>query len=131
MGVQTYQDLVVWQRAMDMVIEIYQMTQSFPKQEQYGLVSQMRRAAVSVASNIAEGQGRGFGQEFAHHLRMAQGSLQEMETQMILAQRLQYVPIDDCRKIMSTADEVGKLFRRLHQSVVCDRSHSKPATSNQ
>jgi four helix bundle protein len=80
MPAKSYRELIVWQRAMDMVVAIYQLTRSWPKEELYGLTSQIRRAAVSVPSNIAEGQGRGVVNEFCHHLRIAQGSLQEVDT---------------------------------------------------
>jgi four helix bundle protein len=80
MAVKSYQDLVVWQKAMDFVVEVYKLTRRFPRDETYGLTNQVRRAAVSVPSNIAEGQGRGVGQAFSHHIRIAQGSLQEVET---------------------------------------------------
>ena len=88
MPVKSYQDLIAWRRAMELVVEVYEMTKGFPKDERFGLTNQVRRAAVSVPSNIAEGQGRGVGAEFAHHLRIAQGSLQEVETQVMLGQRL-------------------------------------------
>lgn len=94
MAVKTYKDLVAWQRAMDLVVTVYQLLQHFPKEEKYDLASQIRRSAVSVPSNIAEGQGRGVGNEFAHHLRIAQGSLQELETQLLIAERLGYVSND-------------------------------------
>ena len=91
MTVKRYTDLVAWQKAMDLVEQIYRITKSFPKEELYGLSSQLRRAAISVPSNIAEGHCRNGRREFVHHLSIALGSLGEMETQIILASRLGYM----------------------------------------
>jgi four helix bundle protein len=91
MPVKSYRDLLAWKRAMDLVVPLYELTRVFPREELYGLTGQVRRAVVSVPSNIAEGQGRGQGNEFTHHLRIARGSLQEVETQLIVASRLGYV----------------------------------------
>ena len=91
MQVKGYRDLIVWQRAMDLVVDVYRLTSCFPREELYGLTAQVRRAAVSIPSNLAEGQGRGQGNEFLHHVRIAQGSLQEVETQLLIAQRLCYL----------------------------------------
>jgi len=83
---KSYRDLVAWQKAMDLVTAIYRLTASFPKEEVYALTSQLRRAAVSVPSNIAEGQGRHGAAEFRHFLRQASGSLMELETQVMIAE---------------------------------------------
>ena len=121
LAVRTYRDLLAWQRAMDMVVAVYKCTRKFPKEELYALTNQIRRAAVSVPSNIAEGQGRGIGAEFRHHLRTSQGSLQEMETQMLLAERLGYVTAEEIESALCLAAEVGRLNRSLHASIkVCD-----------
>src|SRR6476659_1156091 len=93
-AVRSYQDLVAWQKAMDLVELVYGATRGFPREEVYGLTSQVRRAAVSVPSNIAEGQGRASTKEFLHHLSIARGSLFEVETQVLVAQRLGYLPPD-------------------------------------
>jgi|SRR5580692_10722535 four helix bundle protein len=85
---QAFQDLNVWQRAMELTEAVYCLTRSFPKEEIYGLTSQMRRASVSVASNIAEGRGRGTDGEFRQFLNIAQGSTYEVQTQLLLARRL-------------------------------------------
>jgi four helix bundle protein len=90
MGVQSYRDLVAWQKAMDMVEAVYRATQTWPKDEVYGLTTQARRAAVSVPANIAEGQGRRGAAEMVHHLSMAGGSLHELETHLLIALRLGY-----------------------------------------
>ncbi|HKC66104.1 MAG TPA: four helix bundle protein, partial [Pyrinomonadaceae bacterium] len=88
--VRNYSELIVWQKAMDLVEGIYAATKQFPKEEIYGLTSQIRRAAVSIPSNIAEGQGRKSINEFLHHLSIAYGSLREVETQILIAERLLY-----------------------------------------
>ena len=117
MAVKTYRDLLVWQRGMDLVVETYKLTRGFPKEELYGLTSQVRRSALSIPSDIAEGQGRGVGAEFAHHLRISQGSLQELETQLLLAERLQYVSAAELQPVLATAAEVGRLNRGLQKSL--------------
>ena len=117
MAVKTYRDLLVWQRGMDLVVETYKLTRGFPKEELYGLTSQVRRSALSIPSDIAEGQGRGVGAEFAHHLRISQGSLQELETQLRLAERLQYVSAAELKPVLATAAEVGRLNRGLQKSL--------------
>lgn len=86
--ISSYRDLVVWQKAIQLAIEIYQLTDRFPREEQFGLVSQMRRAAVSIASNIAEGRSRGTRKDFAHFLTMAYASGAELETQIYIARQL-------------------------------------------
>jgi four helix bundle protein len=87
----SYKDLVVWQKAMDLVIEIYRLSEQFPKTELYGLSAQMRRAAVSIPSNIAEGQRRGTRNDYRNFLRIAYGSGAELETQLEIAKRLSFV----------------------------------------
>src|SRR5215470_4196259 len=88
--IKRYSELIAWQKAMDLVQAIYKATERFPKEEIYGLTSQIRRASVSVPSNIAEGQGRKSTNEFLHHLSIAYGSLMEVETQVLIAERLNY-----------------------------------------
>jgi|SRR5581483_1575790 len=118
MAVLSYRDLIAWQKAMDFVVDLYQVTQQFPREEQYGLTNQLRRAAVSVPSNIAEGQGRGPGNQFVYHLGIAQGSIQEAETQIILADRLSFARTDDLNRLLTRAEEVGRLNRGLQQSII-------------
>jgi four helix bundle protein len=89
--VQSYRDLVAWNKAMELVTEIYRVTHAFPKEELFGLVSQLRRAAVSIPSNIAEGKGRISKGEFRQFLGNARGSLAEVETQILIAQNLSYL----------------------------------------
>ncbi len=90
MKVRRYQDLIVWQKAMDLVEKVYEITRHYPREELYGLTAQSRKAAVSIPSNIAEGQGRSTTPDFLRHLSIAYGSLLELETQILIARRLKY-----------------------------------------
>lgn len=110
---KNYQDLIAWQKAMDLVQTIYDATKSFPKEETYGLTSQIRRAATSIPSNIAEGQGRASAREFRHFLSIAHGSVREVETQIMIAQRLAYLSADAAQRILEQAGEVGRLINGL------------------
>ncbi len=96
---------------------IYQVTQDFPKEEIYGLTNQLRRAAVSVPSNIAEGQGRGTSNEWIHFLRIAYGSLQEIETQLYIAHQLDYLNQESYQRLVLQTDEVGRLINGLKKSL--------------
>lgn len=117
---RNYRDLVVWQKAMDLVEGVYGVTQDWPKEELYGLVGQVRRAAVSIPANLAEGQGRTGTKEFLHHLSIANGSLREVETHLPIAERLQYLDSNNCQALLDQASEVGRLLlgliRRLRTS---------------
>jgi four helix bundle protein len=116
MASRNYRDLVAWQRAMDLVEVVYVATRKFPKEEQYGLTIQMKRASVSVPSNIAEGQGRGNGKEFARFLKIAYGSLREIETQAEIAFRLGFADRSTVSRILSLAGDVGRLINGLIKS---------------
>ena len=111
--VSGYKDLLVWQRSMDLVDRVYQLTAKFPAAEQWGLVSQMRRAAVSVPSNIAEGYGRQATGEYRHHLSIARGSLLELETQMLISQRLKLLDEDQLDHVLREIDELNKMLTTL------------------
>jgi len=115
-AVKTYRDLIAWQRGMNLACEVYRLTARFPKEEMYGLTRQVRAAAVSVPSNIAEGQARG-SKEFRHYLAIALGSLQELETQLLLAERLTFVEQGHIGPAMELAAEVGRLVRGLSNSL--------------
>jgi four helix bundle protein len=117
MKLKTYQELIVWQKAMDLVEEVYKVSRNFPREEIYGLTSQLRRAAVSIPSNIAEGQGRRTTADFLRHLSIAYGSLLELETQILIAIRLTYLIKENCRRVMSIAGEVGRLLNGLMASL--------------
>jgi four helix bundle protein len=129
MMIESYLDLIVWQKAMDLVVEVYRLTQRFPKDELYGLVSQMRRAAVSVPSNIAEGQGRRTRGEFLQFLGQARGSLAELNTQAILALRISLLPAPEAKALELQIVEVGRLLSGLQNSLTADRQPARP-TSN-
>ena len=117
MAVLNYRELIAWQKAMDLAVDVYRVTRAFPREEIYGLTNQVRRAAVSIPSNIAEGQGRGIGQAFSHHLRIGNGSRQELETQMLLAQRLSYIDDATVLPVLDLSAEVGRLLNGLLRSL--------------
>jgi four helix bundle protein len=117
MALQSYRDLVAWQKAMDLVAEVYLLTKALPKDELYGLTSQMRRAAVSIPANIAEGYGRLHRKEYINHLSIARGSLMELETQVELTVRLKYLEREQIRTAWTLAQEVGKLLNSLIRSL--------------
>jgi len=108
-----HRDLIAWQKAMDLVTEIYGVTQVFPKEERYGLTSQLRRAAVSVPSNLAEGYSRNSRNEFHHFVGQARGSLAEVETQIEIALNLGYVEDEICSRLLSNVTEIGRLLTGL------------------
>ncbi len=114
---RSYRDLVVWQKAMDLVTAIYKATTGFPKDELFGLTSQLRRAAVSIPSNIAEGQGRLSEKEFRYFLGQARDSLMEVETQLQSAENLDYLQREDTNKLLGACGEVGRILNGLLASV--------------
>jgi four helix bundle protein len=124
----SYKDLVAWQQGMELVELIYEMSAKWPRSELYGLVSQVRRAAVSVVSNIAEGQGRNSRGEFVQFLGNARGSLLETETQVLVAQRLKYVDGKESQRVAEKIDRVSRLLHGLMQSL---KKSEKPKTKNQ
>jgi four helix bundle protein len=109
--------LIVWQKAMDLVEDVYKSSKDFPREEIYALTSQIRRAAVSIPSNIAEGQGRRTTLDFLRHLSIAYGSLREVETQILIAGRLRYVAQTRVDDVMDLAGEVGRLLNGLMNSL--------------
>jgi four helix bundle protein len=117
MPVKSYRDLIAWQKAMDLVEAVYKATTSFPREEIYGLTAQVRRAAVSIPSNIAEGQGRNSTNEFINFLSFAYGSLCEVETQVLLAERLAFLQADRVRTLLESAAEVGRIINGLSNSL--------------
>lgn len=108
-----YRELVVWQRAMDLVEVVYQLSEPWPAREQFGLTAQVRRAGVSVPCNIAEGDGRGSDAEFVRFLSIAHGSLREVETQVLLAVRLNYCQKQNAEGVLNLCGEVGRLINGL------------------
>jgi four helix bundle protein len=117
MAGRTYRDLLVWQKAMQLVTDVYKVTENFPKTETFGLRIQVRRAIVSVPSNIVEGQGRDSQKEFVHHLSIAYGSLVEAETQIQIASNLAYIENSESARLLTQCDEVGRLLNGLLRSL--------------
>jgi four helix bundle protein len=111
--IHSYRDLLVWQQAMDLAVAVYDATRHWPREELYGLTSQARRASVSVAANIAEGYGRDSFGAYISFLKVSQGSLKELETHMLLAQRLQYSTEASVSALLDQSASVGKLLRLL------------------
>jgi len=110
---KSYRDLLVWQKAIELVVRIYRFSAQFPSDEIYGLTAQLRRASVSVPSNIAEGYGRGSRREYIHFLLIAQGSIKELETQVILAEKLDYSTAVATAEVLERSEEVGKMLGGL------------------
>jgi four helix bundle protein len=115
--VQHYRDLVVWQKAMNLAGVCYQVTKSFPKDELFGMTCQIRRAAVSVPANIAEGHGRAHTKEYMNHLSIARGSLAELETHLILSKDVGLLTDSDLDKCLSLADEISRMLAALRKSL--------------
>ncbi len=115
--IKSYRDLKVWKQSKEVAKEIYLATRPFPKEELYGLTSQIRRAAVSIPSNIAEGHARSSTKEYLHFLAIALGSLAELETQIEIATELGYMKKEAMEKLFKKLDEVGKMLRGLKQSL--------------
>jgi four helix bundle protein len=115
--IKSHRDLIVWQKAMDLVVAVYQATKNFPKEETYGLTSQIRRAAASIPANIAEGQGRRLGGEFQQFLGNARGSLMELDTHLELALRLDYFDPESYSALNRRVTEVGKMLNGLLRSL--------------
>jgi four helix bundle protein len=113
MSPSSFQDLRVWQEAMKLANEIYRSTADFPRHQLYGLSQQLRRAAVSVPSNIAEGKGHRSNREFLHFLFHARGSLLEVQTQLLIAEELQYLPGTELQRLMVLAEGVGRALNGL------------------
>ena len=113
MKIHSYKDLVVWKKAMELVVLIYELTEKFPSSELYGLTSQMRRAAISIPSNIAEGRRRGSKKEFLRFLLNAYGSGAELETQLEIAKRLPKTKNLDYNKVCPLLEEIMKMLNRM------------------
>jgi len=111
--ITSHKDLIVWQRSMDLVERIYQTTAKFPAAEQWGLVAQMRRAVVSVPSNIAEGYGRRATGEYRRYLSIGRGSLLELETQVLLSRRLNYWRSEQVDSVVAEIEEISKMLAVL------------------
>lgn len=113
----SYKDLLVWQKSVDLTERIYRLTEQFPDNEKFGLISQMRRASCSIASNIAEGKGRGSRKDFLQFLRIALGSVYELETQLIICQRLGLGINEDRESSLGATNEVARMLQGLISSL--------------
>ena len=116
-AISSYRDLVVWQEAMDLAADAYKFVSRFPKEELYGLTSQVRRSAVSVPANIAEGYGRDNRGSYVQQLRVAQGSLKELETHFLIAERVGLTSSDSIGPLLIQAEKIGKMLRSLIRSL--------------
>jgi len=119
MTVKSYRELIVWQKSMDLVEQIYTATHEFPKDEIYCLNNQIRRSAISIASNIAEGQARKTTKEFLNFISIAQGSRAELETQIIIANRLGYIKEEKAEQVLKNLAEIAKMLYTLSATLNC------------
>lgn len=117
MSSSSYKDLIAWQKGMELLAAIYDVTESFPSNEQFGLVSQLRRAAVSVPSNVAEGKAHYTNRDFVRFLRNARGSLAEIETQVLIAQQRRYLSSETAANLSQKLDELGRILSGLITSL--------------
>ena len=112
-GIQSFKDLLVWQKALTLSVLCYELTKAFPKDEMYGMTAQIRRASVSVPAKIAEGHGREHTRSFIQFLRVAQGSLKELETHLMLAEQVNLAPAAALAPAYAMTDEIGRMLRAL------------------
>jgi four helix bundle protein len=117
MGIKSYQDLEVWQKAMDLVVLCYKMSDRFPRNEVYGIANQLQRAAVSIPANIAEGRERQHSKEFLQYLSIAYASLAELETHIHIVRRLDYINENQFSEMLEKTSEIGKMLNGLRKSV--------------
>ena len=117
LSVHLYRKLVVWKKARAFVSTTYRTTRKFPRSEQYGLARQPQRAAISIPSNIAEGNGSGYRRTYAHHVAIAHGSLMEVETRLLLTLDLEYLDQDEVAPLLELGEELGRLLRALRRSL--------------
>ena len=117
MAVQSYRQLIAWQKAMELVKLVYELTRKFPKEELFGLTLQIRKAVVSIPSNITEGQGRNSTKDFLRHLSIGYGSLLETETQGLIAEMQQYITAEETVELLEKSAEVGRLVNGLMNSL--------------
>jgi four helix bundle protein len=120
--IQSYKDMIVWQQAMDLVVAVYATTRCWPKEELYGLTSQARRAATSIPANIAEGFARENRGSYKQFLRIAQGSLKELETHLLIADRIGIADREATMNLLGQAESIGKLLRRLIRKLSGEQS---------
>ena len=123
--VKTYKDLIVWQKAMEMTIALYQIVKKLPKEETYALGDQMRRAAISIPSNIAEGFGRNSKKEYLQFLYIANGSVYELETQLLLCVQIKYLTEVEIQPLISLLSEIGKIIMTITKKLTLNTSTTK------
>lgn len=128
MAIQTYRDLIAWQKSMELVVEVYRLAKLFPQEEMFGLTSQIKRAVVSIPANIAEGHGRIHRKEYLHHLSIARGSLMEVETHLQIAVKLMYLQRTHVKTTWELAQETGRLLNGLIRSLAPDSIREEPET---
>ena len=116
--IEDYKDLIVWQRAMELVVEVYQLVKKLPKEELFALSDQIRRAVISIPSNIAEGYERNSTKEYIHFLSIAKGSKAELETQLLLCTKIHYLNNSDIEKSISLIQEIGKMINSLQKHLI-------------
>lgn len=121
---RSYRELLVWQKAMDLVVSCYLATEAFPKHQQFGLTNQLQRAAVSIPANIAEGHGRQSTGDYLRHLAIARGSLCELETHILISERLRYVEENCSADLLAATSEIGKMLNGLISSLKDNRRSS-------
>lgn len=115
--ITSYRDLLVWQASIELAVSSYELTATFPREELYGMSSQIRRSATSVAANIAEGHGRDSTGQFIQYLRISQGSIKELETHIIICGRVGLLSPDSCHLVLGRCDEIGRMLRSLIRSL--------------
>ncbi len=125
---QSFRELKVWKKAVDLALLVYELTAEFPKREMYGLSSQMQRAAVSIASNIAEGSARGTRRDFRQFVKVAEGSNCELQTQLLIARRLQYGSGQKCDVLDALSVEIGKMLTALSKYLTREITGAVEAT---
>jgi four helix bundle protein len=124
MPVKSYKDLIVWKKSVTLVCDIYRMTSQFPRDERFGLTAQLRRAAVSIPSNIAEGHGRATRGEYLNALSVARGSAHEVETLILISQRLDFGQQASAGELIAEIDEIIRMLSRLHSRLREDRNRT-------
>jgi four helix bundle protein len=115
--IESYKDLMVWKKAMELVFETYRLSRGFPSDERFGLTSQIRRAAVSIASNIAEGHGRHHLGDYCRFLSMARGSVKELETDLLIAERLRFASTGDIEQALSLSEEISRMLSTMQRKL--------------
>jgi four helix bundle protein len=130
MAIESYRDLIVWKEGIRLTLDIYNLTTEFPPNERYGLVSQMRRSAVSVPSNIAEGHARTSTKEYIRHISIALGSLAELETQLVLSREIGFLKNEPANQVLENTDRLGKQLRSLIKSLNSRLNRTRPEKPN-